>query len=243
MNVLAIVAHMDDGEEHCGGTLRKYVLKGDKAFILVVTNGNKGSYTMNSEAITNLRKEEQREASRRLGMEEPFFLDYEDDLMIDCLELRLDLIHSIRHINPAVILTHSPNDGSNDHAAVSRAVTAALIALPFPNIPKRTIRPSIDMPEVPENAPPMSAMPQVFFFESDGGIGSLPEVYVDITDVIEDKLHAFKAHKSQTDYDPRYLEGTELLSRFRGFQSGVMYAEAFNAHRFFGFMPDYKILP
>ena len=242
MTVLAIVAHMDDGEEHCGGTLRKYVLRGDKVFVLIVTNGNKGSYTMDAETIGSLRKEEQREACRRLGMEEPLFLDYEDDLLIDCLELRLDLIHSIRYLNPVVIFTHSPYDGSNDHAVVSQVVKAALIALPFPNIPERIHRQS-SLAGIPLNVQPMSTMPQVFFFESDGGVGSLPEVYVDISDVMEDKLYAFKAHKSQTDYDPRYLEGTKLLSRFRGFQSGVEYAEAFNAYRFFGFMPDYKILP
>jgi LmbE family N-acetylglucosaminyl deacetylase len=226
---MAIVAHMDDGEIHCGGTLRKFVKRGDDVTVLVVTNGNKGSYTIPPEEITRMRREEQKEASRRLGEHEPMFLDYEDDLLMDSQDLRLDLVKCIRKVNPRVILTHSPEDGSPDHATVAKAVMGSLIALPFPNIPVE--------------AAPMAAMPQVFFFDPSGGIGFIPEVYVDITDEMEEKMHAFKAHKSQTDYDPRYLEGAGLLSRFRGFQAGYKFAEAFSAYRFFGFMPDYRILP
>lgn len=229
MNVLAIVAHMDDAEIYCGGTMRKYIERGDKVHVLVVTNGNKGSFQYEPEELTSIRRAEQREACRRLGAQEPLFLNYEDNMMVDSVKLRLDLINMIRKVSPGIIITHTPRDGSNDHAAVGNGVIKALIALPFKNMP------------VDEE--PMDQMPQVFFMEPAGGIGFEPEQYVDITAVQDVKVHAFKAYESQMAYDPRYLENIEVVGRFRGYQSGYQYAEGFQAYRFFGFMPDYKLLP
>ena len=229
MNVLAVVAHMDDAEIHCGGVLLKYVKQGAKVHVLVVTNGNKGTYKYSPEEITKIRRNEQREACKRLGRQEPIFLDYEDNLTIDSKELRLDILNIIRKVNPSVIFTHSPQDGSNDHAATGLAVTKALIGLPFPNMP------------VEEK--PMKEMPQVFFIDPAGGVGFLPDVYVDITKEMDEKLYALEAHESQLGYDPRYKDDAVVVSRFRGFQSGCEYAEGFKAHYFFGFMPDYRVLP
>lgn len=229
MNVLAIVAHMDDAEIYCGGTMRKYIERGDRVTVLVVTNGNKGSFHYEPEELTRIPRREQQEACRRIGVQEPLFLNYEDNMMVDSAELRLDLIQMIRKVSPEIIITHTPEDGSNDHAAVGTGVIKALIALPFKNMPVDEL--------------PMEQMPQVFFMEPAGGIGFEPEQYVDISDVQEIKVSAFHAYKSQIAYDPRYLENIEVVGRFRGYQAGCQYAEAFRAYRFFGFMPDYKLLP
>lgn len=229
MKVMAIVAHMDDAEIYCGGTLRKYIERGDEVTVLVVTNGNKGSHTLSPEELTRVRREEQREACRRLGANEPMFYDYEDDMMIDSVQLRLDLVAAIRKVRPRVIITHTPQDGSNDHGMVGMGVTKALISLPFKNIPVKE--------------EPMEEMPQVFFMEPAGGVGFMPEQYVDITDMQDKKVHAFMAYESQLAYDPRYLENIEVVGRFRGYQAGCRFGEAFQGYRFFGFMPDFKLLP
>jgi len=228
MKVLVVGAHMDDAEIYCGGTLRKYILRGDEAHVLVVTNGNKGSFVYGPKELTEIRRAEQQEACRRLGAQEPHFFDYEDNLLVDSVELRLKLLGMMRKVSPDVIITHTPQDGSNDHGAVGNGVIKALIGLPFKNMP------------VAET--PMKKMPQVFFMEPAGGIGFMPEQYVDISDVQEDKVHAFKAYESQLAYDPRYLENIEVVGRFRGYQAGYQYAECFQAYRFFGFMPDYRLL-
>lgn len=229
MNVLAIVAHMDDAEIYCGGTLLRYIERGDQVTVLVVTNGNKGSYVLSPEETTRVRREEQREACKRLGAQEPMFYDYEDDMLVDSVQLRLDIVSAIRKVRPSVILTHTPQDGSNDHSAVGVGVIKALISLPFKNIPV--------------SEPPMTEMPQVFFMEPAGGVGFQPEQYIDISAQQERKVHAFQAYQSQIAYDPRYQENIEIVGRFRGYQAGCMYAEGFQAYRFFGFMPDYKLLP
>jgi len=229
MKILTIVAHMDDAEIYCGGTLRKYVLRGDEVDVLVVTNGNKGSFVYGPDELTKIRREEQREACRRIGANEPYFFDYDDNMLEETVALKMQLLGIIRKIAPEVIITHTIDDGSNDHGVTGRAVVNALIGLPFKNMPC-------------EEAP-ISKMPQVFFMEPAGGVGFMPEQYVDISEVQADKVAAFMAYKSQMAYDARYLENIEVVGRFRGYQSGCRYAEGFNAYRFFGFMPDYKLLP
>lgn len=229
MNILAIVAHMDDAETHCGGVLRKYIEAGHKVYILLTSNGNKGTFTLSKEETTKLRQEEQRSACKILGAEEPLFLNYEDNMMEESSEFILDLINEIRKVNPSVIFTHWLNDGSNDHRVTANAIVRSMISLRFKNMPVEAL--------------PMEEMPSLFFFDSDGGVDFLPEIYIDITDVMDIKIRAFLEHKSQTEYDPRYLEDVILLSKFRGFQAGYEYAECFISHKAFGFMPKHSLLP
>ncbi len=42
MNILAIGAHPDDIEYACAGTLIRHAQKGDRVFLLVVTDGSAG---------------------------------------------------------------------------------------------------------------------------------------------------------------------------------------------------------
>lgn len=229
MEILAIVAHPDDMETHCGGVMAKYHEAGHRCWVIVTTNGNKGSMTESPQQIAEIRKKEQLRACRVLGMEPPVFLDFEDNMLENTLTFQLCLTAAIRKVNPDVIFTHFPQDGSNDHKATARAVMDSLISLRFPNMPIE--------------APVMNKQPSVFFFDSDGGVGFLPEIYIDITNEMEKKVQAFSMHESQTAYDPRYMEDVKLLSRFRGYQAGYQYAEAFRPYCTFGFVPDYSKLP
>lgn len=229
MKVLAIVAHADDMETHCGGVMAKYRSQGHDCAVIVTTNGNKGSFSHGPAEIMAIRREEQCRACRVLDMEPPVFLDFEDNMMQPTLDTQLRLTAAIRAAAPDVIFTHFPQDGSNDHKVTANVVINTLISLRFGNMP-------IDVP-------PMAKSPSVFFFDSDGGIGFLPEIYIDITEEMPQKVAAFSCHKSQIACDERYMQDVELLSRFRGYQAGVGYAEAFRAYSSFGFVPDFKRLP
>lgn len=229
MKVLAVVAHQDDMETHCGGIFEKYRKQGHTCAVIVTSDGSKGSMTLSPEETVAIRREEQRRACHVLGMQEPIFLDYPDNMMECSGALRLDLLDAIRKVDPDVIFTHFTEDGSTDHRTTAKAVMDCLIALRFPNMPVAT--------------PAMERAPSVFFFDSDGGIGFLPEIYIDITEEMDVKIRAFSEHRSQTEYDARYMQDVALLSRFRGYQCGVEYAEAFRAYHAFGFLPDYKKLP
>jgi LmbE family N-acetylglucosaminyl deacetylase len=71
---------------------------------------------------------------------------------------------------------------------------------------------------------------------------------VDITDTFEEKIKALKCHKSQyawmdTFQIQNFEDSCRILSEFRGLQAGYRYAEAFQAYRIHGYMPDFKLLP
>ena len=66
MNILAIGAHPDDWEYGCAGTLIRHVQKGDKVYLVVVTDGSAGGEPA-------MRRNEQRDAGKLIGAEEVFF--------------------------------------------------------------------------------------------------------------------------------------------------------------------------
>jgi LmbE family N-acetylglucosaminyl deacetylase len=149
-------------------------------------------------------------------------------------ESRRAVLSAIRWANPDVILTHCPNDGSTDHAMTAKIVSEVILSLPGRL--------------VPADEPPITKTPSVFFWDTSAGIGNHPEVYVDISDVMEQKLAALSVHKSQyawmdTFQIHGFLEHVKILNEFRGLQIGVRYAEGYTAMRVHGFMPNMKLLP
>jgi LmbE family N-acetylglucosaminyl deacetylase len=228
MNILAIVAHMDDAEIYAGGTLVKYCKNGHNISVCVVTNGNKGSHVYGSLELTAIRRREQAEAAKTYSGE-VFFYDYENDLMVDSEKLKLDIIGVIRKTNADVLITHYPKDPSNDHKTVGKTVRDSLICLGWKNIPVASA--------------PMEKTPMLLFMDTFAGIGFLPEVYTDITEEIELKREAFSKHVSQTECDPGYGRCIDVLSELRGLQYGTKYAEGFIPHKFAGAMFNYKLLP
>ena len=65
---LAVGAHPDDVEFGCGGTLAKWAAGGCVVHHLVLTDGSKGTWDVRADtsALVARRRDEQREAARRL---------------------------------------------------------------------------------------------------------------------------------------------------------------------------------
>ena len=71
--------------------------------------------------------------------------------------------------------------------------------------------------------------PSLYFFEVNSGSqteGFLPNTYVDITSVVEQKKRALFAHVSQ-DGQGIWREHHEIMAQWRGREAGVAAAEAF----------------
>ena len=234
MNVLAIGSHPDDLEIFCVGTLFKYRQAGHQVFVALTTSGNIGSNVHESrEAIAAVREAEQLAAAELYGAPVRF-LRFDDEGLQDTPETRRAVLNALRWANPDVILTNCPWDGSTDHAMTARIVREVILSLPGKL--------------VPADEPPISKSPSVFFWDTAAGIGFSPEVYVDISDVMEQKYEAISKHKSQyawmdTFQIHGFVEHAEIMSRFRGLQAGFKFAEGFAAMRIHGFMPNLKLLP
>ncbi len=224
MNILAIGAHPDDVETSCGGTLAKYAKLGHKVFTATATNGNIGSATLPKEKIAAIRKEEARRAAAIIGAEY-ICLDYNDEMFFEDESVRHAFIDLVRYCKADLILTHNPKDYNPDHMLTSKIVTDIPVMIPIEKI--KTKSPACDK------------IPLVAYFETVHGIGFEPTEWVDISEEVETKIAMMKEHKSQVawmqdnykdavgndkkDFTEAYL----ALSRVRGIQCGVDYAEAF----------------
>lgn len=234
MDILALGAHPDDMELFCGGTLLKYKAQGDKVFIALTTSGNIGSNVHKSkEEIAAIREQEQLEAAKMYDAQVRF-LGFDDEGLQDTSETRRAVLNAMRWADPDVIFTHFPGDPSTDHAVTSKLVSEMILSLPG-----KLVR---------ADEPPIEKKPSVFFWDTAAGINFLPEVYVDISEVVDQKVEALAKHKSQYAwmgvFEPDNLSDfCRTLAKFRGSQAGCQYAEGFRAYRIHGYMPNFKVLP
>jgi LmbE family N-acetylglucosaminyl deacetylase len=99
---LVIAAHPNDGEFGAAGYCIQLAAKGRDVYFLIATNGAKGTEDRNMprERLIALRREEQREACRRLGVKDVFFLDHEDSELVYDRGLLEEVVRYIRMLKP-----------------------------------------------------------------------------------------------------------------------------------------------
>jgi len=229
LNILAIAAHPDDLEICCYGTFSKYKKQGHNIFAALVTRGNMGSNKYGPDEIAAIRKSEQEASAKILGL--PIrFLGF-PELLTDCGEVRAAIMDAIRWAEADVIFTHYPQDNSMDHGLTGTIVKQIVIYAAWKNFKTEH--------------PPVDKAIGLFYWDTNGGVGFLPEAYVDVTEEMPLKREALSRHKSQTeqvdDYD--YERLMEYTAGFRGVQSGYKYAEAFAGFRVFTNIADFRLLP
>src|SRR3989344_3187826 len=108
--VLGVAAHPDDLDFGMSGTIAKWTARGAEAYYLILTDGSKGSAdkNMSPEDLVKMRQDEQREAAKILGVDEVFFLNYEDGCLVCDKQLKRDIARVIRKVKPEVIMTFDP---------------------------------------------------------------------------------------------------------------------------------------
>jgi LmbE family N-acetylglucosaminyl deacetylase len=94
----------------------------------------------------------------------------------------------------------------------------------------------------------IAAITPLYYMDTLAGVNFLPTEYVDISDVIEEKLTALDTHHSQTDWMREhdhidFLEFVRTCSRFRGLQCGVQYAEGYQVCQTWPRIPTRRLLP
>lgn len=219
MRVLAVGAHPDDLEILCGGTLAKYAERGDHVTMAVATNGEVGSPTLPKQEIAAIRKQEAEAAARVIGADF-IWMNYPDEFLFSTEQTRLEFLNMVRGVRPDVILAHAPEDYHPDHRTSGQILWDVRVMTTVPNIKT--------------DHPPCESIPEIYYLDTVAGIDFLPHHYVDITATFEIKKKMLACHKSQAgwlqnQYQMSYLEFTEYISRFRGLQCGVQFAEGFQS--------------
>ncbi|HSM72145.1 MAG TPA: PIG-L deacetylase family protein [Anaerolineales bacterium] len=137
-NILVILAHPDDPEFFCGGTLAKWAREGHHITYVLLTIGDKGFHDITPEDMTpenlvKLRKIEQQNAAKIIGVEAVHFLDNLDGYLVPDIDLRRDVVREIRRHKPDILVTCDPQTlfagyGINhpDHRAAGQVVLDAV---------------------------------------------------------------------------------------------------------------------
>jgi LmbE family N-acetylglucosaminyl deacetylase len=149
-----------------------------------LTNGDAGHHEMGGGALAKRRMAEAQEAGKRFGVQYTV-LDNHDGELMPTLENRKAIIRLIRKWNADVVICNRPNDYHPDHRNAAILVQDAAYMVIVPNI----------APDVP----PLKKNP-VFLYSIDGFKKPnpfQPDITVDITDVLDQKIYAMSAHESQ----------------------------------------------
>lgn len=182
---LCLVAHPDDIEFYCAGSVVMMTRHGAVVDFVVATSGDKGTRvgTMSRAKLARLREREQEIAAEVLGVKRVVFLRHPDAELVESLELREELVREIRTTRPDVIFTFDPNVPYRfhpDHRVVGRVALDA--AWP-------SARDPLTFPK--SGSPHETAEAWCFG-------GEQPNLEVDVSEVLDQKIEARVAHASQT---------------------------------------------
>lgn len=222
--VLGIAAHPDDLDFGASGTLAMFAKQGADVHYLQLTDGGKGSAdpSVTTETIIKTRQQEQMAACEAIGGVGVQFLNHPDGELEVTLALKEEIVRVIRTLKPDVVITTDPTVVYNeqtgminhtDHRAAGQATLDAVYPLArdrltYPRLLTEGLRPHKVKTVLLTNF-------------------SHQNYYVNVTDVMDVKLAAIKAHASQIeDYESFKQLFTDMATRL-GKQAGCQYAEGF----------------
>ena len=228
MNILVIAAHPDDEVLGMGGTIKKYTKAGNQVKIIIMATGiharrsdkNKNStqYKVKktiTDSMENQVKQLQKDAKKSakiLGVNDIEFKDFPDNEMdtVSSLKITKTIEEAISKFNPDTVYTHSPHDVNIDHKIIYNSTITA--TRPISSKVKEVI--SFEIPSSTE-----WNFHQIFS----------PNMFVDISNELQDKLDAMAAYKSELrDFPhPRSIKALESIASRWGSVSGFHFAEAF----------------
>lgn len=229
---LVVVAHPDDAEFGCGGTIAAWAREGWQVTLVVCTDGGSGgpdhATDVSLEArrrTSETRKAEQRAAAEVLGLHEVVFLDYPDGQLEPSLALRREIVRQIRRTKAARVVCQSPDRTWTPQYAIGRyhpdhlAAGTATVAAVYP-----AAQNAWDFPELLAEGFQPSRVRELFI------VGAPTQNHaVDIGATMEQKLGALRCHVSQLGEDQ-----TELAKRLhewaaeRGKSFDMALAETFH---------------
>ena len=185
--LLVVVAHPDDGELSCGGSVARWTSEGKEVAYLICTDGGKGTKDrgMTPGRLTAIREGEQREAAAILGVHRISFLRHEDGELEATKVFRDEIALHIRKFKAHVIVTHDPWRPyviHPDHRAVGFTTVDAVVAARDHLFLSSHTEAGIE-PHAPDEI--LFAFPE------------RPDHIVDISDTLERKLQAIRCHRSQ----------------------------------------------
>jgi LmbE family N-acetylglucosaminyl deacetylase len=190
--ILVVTAHPDDVDFGAAGSIAAWTEAGVEVSYCILTDGDAGGF---DEGITRaqmaaLRREEQTNAARQVGVSDIHFLGHPDGRLMPTIELRRDISRVIRQVRPQRVVTQSPIRNFQrifashpDHLACGEAALCAV----YPDA-----RNPFAHPELLEEGWKEHTVAEVWLMG-----GPDPDTFVDCTQTFERKVAALRSHVSQ----------------------------------------------
>ena len=218
--LLVVAPHSDDEVLGCGGLISKIKKECGKVFVLIFNLGFEKNDTKESQ---DKRKQEIKEAMNVLKVDDYHLVhekaDDNRDLDVEPLHSLIEIIEStsnvsLEKISPTIVAIPTIFSHHQDHVHVHNACIAAL----------RPISTPVSSVVLSYEAPEHSRWSSSGVFE--------PNFFVEIDDVIENKIMAFSKYSSQIRLGGRDADSIRNQAKYRGQEVGKNLCEAFYVHRF-----------
>ena len=220
---MVIVAHPDDAEFGCAGTIAKWVRDGAVVAYVLATSGDVGIDTpgMTNAKAAEIREAEATAAARVVGVTEIIFLREHDGMLENSMDLRRRLVREMRRFKPEVVITDDPTMMFTPSGAINhpdhRAISTATLDAVFPAVGQPNLFQDLE-------AEGLRAHKVRKVYLTHRGEG---DDLVDISQTLELKIEALRQHASQlSDPDTMADRLRESAARIAD-GHGMAHAEAF----------------
>lgn len=213
LTAMVIVAHPDDAEFLCGGTVAKWCAQGWTVRYVLATSGDKGTHdsAFTSQQLAATREQEQRDACKVLRVKDVIFMGYPDGFLRPDAEFRGEMVKLLRTYRPDVVITWDGfRQGFNhsDHRAVGIAVRDAV----YP-----AVRDHLFYSEHAADGLEAHQVNELLLAGTDEA-----DYFVDISDYLETKLEAVLCHSSQIGARTKDELRKRWQERFRSSRRGQL---------------------
>lgn len=224
--IMAVMAHPDDAELTCAGSIVRWVREGDRVVLVVATDGARGGKHQGADAaMARTRHAEQLAAAGVIGIAEVIQLDFPDGNLVDGEILRGALVEQVRRVRPNAVIVMDPltviyrNSYINhrDHRMLGMATLDAL----YPEASNAGYFPEQLVGEIEPHK-----VPELLLTNTDS-----PNFWVDVTETLDTRFEALRCHRSQIRLWPE--NGEAIIRQQRefaaviGVEHGMTYAEEF----------------
>lgn len=225
---MAMLAHPDDAEILCAGTLIRLAEAGWEVHIATSTAGDCGTTQHTADEISRIRTGEARTAAAMIKATYHCLHELDGRVVYDKPTLA-KMIELFRQVAPTLVFTHALADYMMDHEMTALLTRAASFIYGAPNVSARPVAPG-------------SCVPHLYYCDPLEGIdpygrGAEPTTWVDITSQADRKADMLACHASQREWlrahhgMDEYIDAMKRHDAMRGEKLGVRAAEAFVQHR------------
>ena len=212
--ILVILAHPDDPEFFCGGTIAKWISEGHEVSYCLLTQGEKGVNEKfnpkNINDIIKIRVSEQKKAAAVLGIRNIMYFKYPDGYLVPSLLIRREVVREIRRSMPDIVVSCDPTNyylrdtyiNHPDHRAAGQIVVDSV----FP----ASQNPAFFQDLMTNERLQPHKVKEVWL-----SLPSKPNVKINVTKFWSKKIEALHEHHSQIG-DPKEFDLHMLSRRVRG---------------------------